>query len=114
MTDRLTEIEERANAATAERWKPDGRRVRAVEGIVAECLTPQHGGTFACMDNAAFIAAAREDIPWLCQTLRAVEKLATELEDTAAWEAAENHNTQYANGVDHAATELRRTLKGEA
>ena len=39
-------------------WTQDGLTIKTTRGIIAECPTPQHGGTFDCQANARLIAAA--------------------------------------------------------
>jgi hypothetical protein len=58
MTPREAAPTARPDQATPRPWKQDGHRIRAWQGIIAECLTPQRGGTFDVMDNASLIVAA--------------------------------------------------------
>jgi hypothetical protein len=70
---RIAEIEKRADAATEGPWGrlTDSKTVIA-KYIVAHCGAPYPG----CFVDSKFIASARTDVPWLCQSLRtAVEAL---------------------------------------
>ena len=107
MTDWIGEIEARANAATAGPWEQTTGNF-----VVADCgCVPTTGRIVAEVDcckgkahDLTFIAAAREDIPRLCATLRAVEALAEEAEQ----------EVEYCNPAVVRVDALRRTLKGEA
>ena len=109
MTDWIGEIEARAKAAVAGPWTAcscgkcgqflaehdDGGMLGNVAWVKEKY---DEGPTKEAADaNLAFIAAAREDVPRLCATLRAVETYAGKCEPI----------------YPHIAAELRRVLKGE-
>jgi len=74
---RIEEIEARATRATPGPWESDGVRVYSDHSnrkynLVADCdLEPAvRGADPQIPQDPSFIANAREDIPWLCQTMR--------------------------------------------
>lgn len=84
VTKRIAEIDQRANAATPGPWKvdprlADARHVRAdgprdlagvlVKVLVADVVFDEQGDPEGEAD-AEFIAACREDVPWLIERLR--------------------------------------------
>jgi len=90
--DRLAEIEARAAAATAgpwedDHWHDDDEMPHTVVRIGTHLVVNLDN-----LDDAAFIAAARSDVPWLCSQLREslaeAEKLRAELARVAPFLAA--------------------------
>jgi hypothetical protein len=77
LMDRISEIEKRADAATEGPWEEntslhtDARIwIKSLDaGLYLKAGEARLWGTM--QGNAAFIASSRQDIPWLCQTLRA-------------------------------------------
>lgn len=99
---RLAEIEARAKAATEGPWIESEMQVAAVtRGVIAVIPTPRVGGVFDCQQNKAFIAHAREDIPYLLTTLRAAEAREARLRE-ALTERIDyhDHHGSMAEGAD--------------
>lgn len=96
-TERLAEIEARENAATRAPW------MVVYDGLCHEIVRRENGMRIAWVpydfgpiddaNNAAFIAAARDDIPWLLARLRELEagvaRDAKVVEAARAYRAAE-------------------------
>jgi len=72
--DRIEAIRKRLAALDNEEWKQKGHSVICQRGIIAQCPTPQQGGTFACQQNAALIADAPVDLRYLLKRLGEREK----------------------------------------
>ncbi|MGA4875934.1 hypothetical protein [Streptomyces lydicamycinicus] len=87
--DRLTEIAARAAAATPGPWTNYGTdlyRSSATGGFrlmdLLGSLTPEADNQ--SFRNASFVAAAREDVPWLLAQLEQARAIAVELENENA------------------------------
>ncbi len=115
--ERIAEIAARAKAATKGpwttwtasrgniRWKLV--RIGETDVSVAEVPPSRH-----CARNAAFIAAARKDIPWLLARLRKAtdwERLAK-----AAWNAIDDDRLNAQENVDAIADALKAAVEEEA
>lgn len=76
---RVAEIEARAAAATEGQWHylesevPKTIYHDADAGVVCDALGPE---------NAAFVASARSDVPWLCECLREMAEAIRRLRTT--------------------------------
>jgi hypothetical protein len=70
MSERLTEIEDRAAAATKGPWVADGGTFSR-SPYQLPVAVPGNG-----VADSAFIAHAREDVPWLVARIRELEGVA--------------------------------------
>ncbi|MFE0039379.1 hypothetical protein [Streptomyces sp. NPDC059015] len=101
MADRLAEIAARAEAASTGPWMSDGAEIYSApngyidtEQWVAETLNLDNEK--ASKANAAFIAHARADVPWLLAEIRRLQNEVAEL-------AAENAILERALGLNEGA-----------
>ena len=87
LLERIGEIEARAAKATPGPWQADGQFVRPSHGSpqYAECGHLEKSWNEETFANAQFVAHAREDVPWLCETVR---QLVARLEEVEAQNAA--------------------------
>lgn len=112
--DTVEALKKKAEAVPDFDWRSSRGQVLSPRGIVADCPTPQNGGTFIRNEIAEFIAAASPDfILELCDKALEAERLLREMTaDRDLWQQAHDEDCPNKALVETLEAEIAR-LKGD-